>query len=140
MTLLVHTAQYAYRGPDRLDVTRGRGTGDGLAFAPSMALVERTLREMKAGAETEGFARNAAEDLAGRWMQSRAWGRYWTEYMQEMRTSYCLRRAAWDRLLARDEVTLVCFCADAARCHRTILAAEILPQLGAVYAGERGEE
>lgn len=51
-------------------------------------------------------------------------------------TSYRDHRAAWDALLARDEVTLVCYCTDAAHCHRTVLSG-ILGKLGATVCGER---
>jgi uncharacterized protein YeaO (DUF488 family) len=56
---------------------------------------------------------------------------YQVRYLAEMRRSYRTQRAAWDALLAREAVTLVCYCVDAARCHRRLLAAVILPKLGA---------
>ncbi len=41
-------------------------------------------------------------------------------------------------MLARDEVTLLCYCAPTVSfCHRRILAHEILPALGARFCGER---
>lgn len=43
---------------------------------------------------------------------------------------------AWRALLARPRVVLACYCADPERCHRTILARDILPKLGATYRGE----
>jgi uncharacterized protein (DUF488 family) len=53
-----------------------------------------------------------------------------------MRASYRTHTAEWKAFLQREEVTLVCFCADPRMCHRT-LAADILVKLGAVYFGER---
>ncbi len=64
------------------------------------------------------------------------WPQYVLDYTAEMRISYRNRRAAWDALLARDEVTLCCYCPDAVHCHRTLLA-DILRQLGATVHGER---
>ena len=46
-----------------------------------------------------------------------------------------VERAAWDALLARPAVVLVCYCTDPARCHRRVLA-ELLAKLGAVDLGE----
>jgi uncharacterized protein YeaO (DUF488 family) len=43
---------------------------------------------------------------------------------------------AWQDLLRRDEVTIVCFCAPGKFCHRYILK-DILVNLGATYMGER---
>jgi uncharacterized protein YeaO (DUF488 family) len=65
------------------------------------------------------------------------WALYVEAYRSEMRESYRTQRAAWDALLARESVTLVCYCTDAERCHRTLLAG-ILAKLGATVAGERG--
>lgn len=65
------------------------------------------------------------------------WWGYVAAYTREMRQSYREHRDVWERLLARDEVVLACYCANANLCHRTILAASILPTLGASYEGER---
>lgn len=109
MTLAVYTARISYAGADRLDVTRKSAGPDGLPFAPSLRILSPMLT---------------------------AWPTYVRAYTAEMRTSYRERRAAWDALLAREEVTLVCYCADPAYCHRTLLA-EILGKLGAHVDGER---
>lgn len=118
MTLLVHTARISYRGADRLDVTRKSAGSDGLPFAPSWRILRPAL---------------AARDLG---QLAEAWPRYVEAYTAEMRASYREHRSAWDALLSRDEVTLVCYCTDPAHCHRTVLA-ELLGKLGATYAGER---
>lgn len=52
-----------------------------------------------------------------------------------MRISYNKNESAWDELLSRKTVTLLCYCSNTTHCHRKILA-EILVKLGAVYAGE----
>lgn len=141
MTLGVQTARLgAYRGDDALDVTRRSATGDALAFAPSWAILRPALADMKRGREQAGFAQNPADDLEGRWLQSAAWGRYWRAYLGEMAASYRAQRPAWDALLARPSVVLLCYCTDASHCHRSILAREILPKLGATFAGERAPD
>lgn len=150
----VHTARISYRGEDRLDVTRKSGR-EGLVFAPSWALLGPVLRarralELKrveecelvesiergdggdAGLLTVSFELSVAEC---EW--SEAWTRYVEGYLEEMRASYRASRAAWDALLARPVVTLCCYCTDPEHCHRTLLARDILPKLGATYGGER---
>jgi len=63
---------------------------------------------------------------------------YRTYYLDLMRASHRQHREAWADLLARDGVTLLCYCAPKVPfCHRHILAREILPALGARYCGER---
>lgn len=56
-----------------------------------------------------------------------------------MLASYRLNRVAWNELLAREVVTLVCFCTNPGTCHRRLLAG-YLGQLGAVVCGERPAE
>ncbi len=116
----VHTARISYRGADRLDVTRKSAGPDGVAFAPSGRILWPMI--------------NLRRTAPG--MVDSVWPDYVEAYTAEMRTSYRERRPAWDALLARDEVTLVCYCTDATRCHRTVLAA-ILAKLGATLRGER---
>lgn len=119
MTLHVRTARVSYGGPDRLDVTRKSADDFGLAFAPSWALLAPVLR-----------ARHANGDI-----DAIAWGSYVAAYTDEMRASYRMSRRAWDGLLAMERVVLVCYCTDAERCHRRVLAG-ILVKLGAVDEGE----
>jgi len=118
MTLTVHTSRITYAGPDRLNVTRTSGDP---TFAPSWTI----LRPMLALRRAEGAMSVAY-----------AWPRYAADYTAEMRVSYRLNRPAWNALLARAEVTLLCYCTDPAQCHRTVLA-EILGKLGATVRGER---
>lgn len=118
--LVVYTARIAYAGADRLDVSRASGAAGGLPFAPSWAILKPALDARRRGEP----------------MTDARWTRYVEAYTAEMRASYRAQRAAWDALLARGEVTLLCYCTDAAHCHRTALA-HILEKLGAHYAGER---
>ena len=117
MTTRVYTARISYRGTDRLDVTRKSAKADGLPFAPSWAILGPALRL----------------DPVSR---AYAWPQYAADYTSEMRASYRNERAAWDALLDRAEVTLVCYCTEAGMCHRRVLA-EILARLGAIDCGER---
>lgn len=110
--VIVHTARIDYAGPDRLDISRKSGVS---AFAPSWPLLRATLPKFGG---------------------TLPWEEYVTRYTAEMRVSYREHRWQWDALLARDEVTLVCFCVDPLRCHRTVLAG-ILGKLGADVRGER---
>jgi uncharacterized protein YeaO (DUF488 family) len=121
MTLGVYTARVTYAGPDRLDITRSKAGPDGLPFAPSWKIL-RPMLELR----REQGAMAAAY----------AWPQYVSAYTAEMRASYRDHRAAWDQLLARDAVTLLCYCTDPAQCHRTVLAG-ILGKLGADVRGER---
>ncbi|HEY3499638.1 MAG TPA: DUF488 family protein [Polyangiaceae bacterium] len=127
MTLLVQTARLGYIGDDWLDVslqgnTRREGGGHrgiGLFFAPSPGLLYPYLSKRKFKRETPAL-----------------WERYASDYTAEMRSSFRRYRKAWDMLLAFDRVVLLCFCTDSERCHRTVLGRDILPTLGADYAGE----
>ena len=151
MTLTVHTARVSYDGADRLDVTRGAGR-EGIAFAPSWAILRPALdllsvaRSMRAAADHAGAAKPDDAALAESCVEMTraaeaieigAWALYVEAYRGEMRESYRANRPAWNALLARESVTLVCYCTDPARCHRTLLAG-ILAKLGATVAGERG--
>lgn len=121
MTLVVHTARVTYRGPDRLDITRKGATGPAVAFAPSWKIVAPILqlrREGDVGAE------------------ERAWPGYVEAYTREMRNSYRGNFPVWAWLLNEREVTLLCYCMNPERCHRTLLAG-FLGKLGAELRGER---
>lgn len=119
MTLIVYTSRVTYAGPDRLDITRKGADRYGILFAPSWRLLNPML----------AVRRNDPN-----WF--RLWPQYVEDYTAEMRTSYRDHRAEWDALLARPEVTLVCYCTDPGHCHRTLLAG-ILGKLGATVCGER---
>jgi uncharacterized protein YeaO (DUF488 family) len=118
MTLQVRTSRLTYRLPDRLDVTRKSGK-EGLFLAPSWAILMPVILARKSGTPEE-----------------EVWCVYERCYLHEMRHSYKTERAKWDALLARESVTLVCYCTDETKCHRHLLRTKILPALGAVDGGE----
>ena len=113
----VHTDRIFYAGADRLDITRKSGNP---TFAPSWRILRPMIDARRHGPSWV-------------WL----WPQYVKDYTAEMRISYRENRAVWDALLARDEVTLVCYCIDPKHCHRTVLA-EILGKLGATVRWERG--
>lgn len=124
-TCVVWTARVTYRGADRVDVTRAGRDALGGAFAPSWALLGPYLAKRRRGGA-------GADD----------WSAYVAAYTAEMRTSWRARRAAWVAVLGRPAATLVCYCADPTRCHRTVLAgllAAVGPRVGVgvVRRGER---
>ena len=135
MTLIVHTARVSYDGADRLDVTRKSAGPDGIVFAPSWAILRPALKAREVAdwlLKASLWEREAAERI-----EREAWEAYVPAYIAEMRESWRANRHTWRALLARESVTLVCYCTDPARCHRTPLAG-ILAKLGATVAGERG--
>lgn len=146
MTLRVYAARIGTRDPDALDVTRKSARGDGLAFAPSHAILRpaldlrRVAAALVAGA-AEARANGAddrvdvGDDIARR-IEASMWALYREAYLLEMRESYRRDRGPWERLLKRERVCLVCFCVDGAHCHRALLGGVILPRLGAEWCGE----
>lgn len=131
MILQAFTARMGSRDPDWLDITlagnakrvtpaepRGH-RGMGAVFAPTLGLLRGYLSAKDRGTFT-----------------AEQWERYRLQYTAEMRESHSFERPAWDQLLALPRVVLLCFCTDPERCHRTVLAREILPKLGAAYCGE----
>lgn len=147
--LQVYTARISSRDPDRFDVTRKSGGEEGTPFAPSWAILRPALDARREADRLGEGARNAARlghgaasrDLRRQAvaLDAEAWSAYVPAYLAEMRTSYRANRAAWERLLARRRVVLVCYCTDSEHCHRAILRSRILPALGAVDRGEIGE-
>lgn len=137
MTLRVFTARIGTPGlTDALDVTRKSAKGDGLAFAPSWAILRPALDGMRRAQGVIICAGAAHEEHSGRVDLARVWWSYVAAYSAEMRESYRRDRGPWDRLLARERVVLLCYCADPDYCHRTLLGAMILPRMGATYEGE----
>ena len=129
--LTLHTARLGYAGADALDVALqsnlrrveagevGGHRGVGILFAPSPGLLYPYLTKRRHGTLT------AAD-----------WTRYREAYENEMRAIYRRSRAPFDAVLAMGEVTLLCYCTDPTRCHRTVLA-EVFAKLGADVRGER---
>jgi len=146
VTLRIHTARIAYRGPDRLDITRAgadaaRRKGEpfpGEPWAPSWGILKPAL-DARSRAFTIRNSTGGNIALADR-IEADAWAAYVPAYTAEMRASYGRYRAAWDALLAREEVTLCCYCSAPPgrelHCHR-VLCAPMLVKCGAIYMGER---
>ena len=108
----IYTAQYRYKGNDRVDITAAGKTELGKFFMPDWSLVNG----LKNGVITEE--------------------QYEREYHLQMVESWRTNRHAWHNIMERDEVTLVCFCPPGAFCHRVLLA-QYLEKCGGVYKGER---
>lgn len=111
MPLAVYTSTVNYRGDDRLDITAAGQDPLGKYFAPTWEMVH----EYRRGQVT-------AEE-------------YTTRYLDRMRESYKAHRWAWQTLLARERVVLVCYCRPGAFCHRRLLA-RFLTVFGAADHGE----
>lgn len=156
--LLVHTsihrntrqAPKGYTGPSVLDVTRGIGRDVLAPFAPSEKLLNdvrprmtrareeaEELRRRSEQAEAVGDTRSSFElqEQADR-LEDDIFASYRPKYTEEMRVSWTRHRSAWDELLRRNHVVLVCYCPapagkpdSAIRCHRRILA-ELLVKAG----------
>lgn len=120
MSLIVHTARIGCKDPDALDVTRLSGT-DGLFLAPSWEILRPALLARKTGDEE---------------IEREAWAQYVPAYLAEMRISYARYRPQWEALLRRPRVIIECYCPERTRCHRGLLAEQILPKLGATDGGE----
>jgi len=119
--LNVYTATLHYRGPDRLDVSRQGGS----IFAPSWKLLKPFVEARKNCRETEQMRQQFAD-----------------AYIEEMRIyakSGQIAQDEWKHLLAREGVTLCCYCTAGQFCHRHLLAG-ILAKLGARLRGERLDE
>lgn len=119
--LQVYTARLTYHGSDRLDISKKGRDPVGSIFAPSTSLVEKVQKAFRQGGSFD------------------SWRTYDREYQIEMGSSYLTHRAVWDELLSQDSVTLVCYCQDPDKCHRSVLA-RILAGYGATDMGERAEE
>jgi hypothetical protein len=106
------TAQFRYSGEDRLDITAKSKEKLGKIFSPTWDIVlaykDGTMSELE----------------------------YSLRYLHQMRISYLKHRILWDEVLAKDLITVVCFCKAGEFCHRLELA-KILQKLGAKYHGER---
>jgi uncharacterized protein YeaO (DUF488 family) len=118
--LEVFTARISYAGADRLDVTARTRDPIGQLLAPSWEMVAPLVALRKRGLLTAAH-----------------WDAYRKSFLERMRASYARARPAWREILARETVTLLCFCVDKDQCHRRILAADVFAKLGAIDRGER---
>lgn len=117
----VFTSHFSTTDPDRVDVTRGSGSGNDLVFAPSWTIVRRWKR---------AFSEYTNEiELKDHWQQ------YTRSYYRELDESRQQHPMAWVELLGRGRVVLVCYCLDARWCHRTLLG-KTLESFGARFLGE----
>lgn len=96
--LVIQTARFAYAGADRLDVTVKSAGPEGRPFAPTWDLVN--------GARSGRIS----------------WDEYTARYRKLMRERLQADDRPWRAVLERQSVTLLCYCRDPARCHRTLLA------------------
>lgn len=108
----LYTAQYRYSGYDRLDITVKGKDPIGKVFAPTWKMVM-----------------GVKEDKI-------SWDKYCLMYHDLMRKSYQNNREIWNKVLAKKDVTIVCFCPKDSLCHRYLLV-EYFEKLGAIYLGER---
>jgi hypothetical protein len=106
----IWTAQYAYSGEDRFNITIGANINT--AFAPTWEIVTGLRNKI------------ISED------------EYTRRYLRLMRISYMHHRGEWNKILNMDEITFVCFCKANSFCHRYILA-NLFVGMGATYMGER---
>lgn len=131
MPLKVYTARIGCRDPDVLNITRLKGRGDGLAFAPSNSILQPALAVRALSREIAAVTNGT--DIAAR-VHDAMWALYRGAFAAEMKLSYREQRPAWERTLARDRIVLVCFCTTP-QCHR-VLVAEFLAKCGATNCGE----
>lgn len=110
----LYTAQYHYRGSDRLDITT-RATQEGRVFQPEISWV----MDYKTGRMTEE--------------------QYTRLYTRKMENSIIRYAAEWVNVVIREEVTFVCFCKAGDFCHRLLLKDIFLKEYGqfVTYRGER---
>lgn len=114
--LTIYTDRIDSQDKDKQDVTRKSANRFGLNFAPSWDIITK--------AKKDEIDFNTFKLL----------------YVEEMKKSYVENNAAWIFMLMKDRVVLTCYCTDHEKCHRTILARDILPMYGAKYIGELSKE
>jgi uncharacterized protein YeaO (DUF488 family) len=117
----IRTSQLKY--PGGVDVTRLSGLA---TFAPSWEILKPALDLRRQGLETES-----------------SWQAYRQAYLREMQASWIREPLVWLELLAREEVTLKCYCERVylPRCHRVVLAEFLVEraqelEITAEYLGE----
>lgn len=138
--VLVYTARISTRDPDAFDITAKSGGSAGAPFAPSWAILRpaldariRAKKLLDEGIRLEALPETMMRDAER--IEDEAWAAYVPAYRLEMLASWRKHRAAWEALLARRRVVLVCYCTVPERCHRRLLAG----YLGRLGAEDRGE-
>lgn len=110
--MLLYTAQFAYPGKDRLDITMNTIDPLGMVFAPPKRIVN--------GFKYDNMTEDEYESL----------------YYNYMVQSFYNNQHQWNDVLSQKEITLVCYCSANTFCHRYLLA-HYLVKLGAQYCGEK---
>jgi len=115
MGVIVYTAQMSRlwkAEPDALDITIKSSRGLGAVFAPDTWDMVTGVKRGTVSTETY---------------------RHW--YLSLLRRRYRQDQTAWDSVLARPRVVLLCYCPVGQFCHRHLLA-DVFKKLGADYCGE----
>ncbi len=107
MPFVMHTAQYRYSGPDRLDITVKGQHPLGRHFAPRWEMVQATKKHGAA-----------------------AYQYYITEYNKILAG---VPTGIWQQLFRADRVVFVCFCPQEAFCHRNLLVEYIRDRVHSAY-------
>lgn len=115
--LKIWTAQYQYKGEDRIDITAKSAVYPWNVFVPTWKMIFEYKR-------------------SGQTVKDR--GIYAREYKVIVDKAFSLHPQHLLDLLESDRtITLVCFCRPGDFCHRVLLAKHF-ESLGATYLGERG--
>lgn len=115
----VYTSRSDYKGKDKIDIGPRSLSREGLLFVPSPKLLA-TLPDPRQGTK----------------LSPEAWAQFVSAYTEEMEASQNKWMEAWDRIFEWSQVTFTCDCPSPEQCHRTVLAKEIFPSMGATFAGE----
>lgn len=147
MTLTVCSSRIGNSDPDCLNITRKGNHPQGVIFAPSETILRPALHardeanKLRRDADDLTIAPTGGERLLlllqATHIESSMWEWYEPAYTEEMRVSYKANRHAWQAILAKPRVILLCYCAKAVlpHCHRVVLRS-IFVKLGAVDGGE----
>lgn len=126
------TSKISYDGEDRFDITRKSGGARGQPFAPREDVFLAAVKhKMDLRNRLTRVSEGTHVDLV-----FRRWQEYAKSYLAWIEHSQVLFAPAWAELLAKRELTIVCYCDVPTRCHRSLLATELV-RLGACYEGER---
>lgn len=150
MPLIAYSAHSSCADPERLHVGVNSRDKLGMIFSPTWELhlellIARTqcmrkLAELRIQQEKDPKSQQCASlDFELGVLTSAfkgKWQGYADAYREEMRRSYGKFKDQWKEILDRGTVIFVCDCDNHRICHRSILAEEILPKLGAHFGSE----